>query len=668
MSIYLKESIRIADDLIDKLFIKDNQAYWKNLNYDIDYDGGGKFTWQEGESIYSGNSGILLFFIELFKETNDYKYAKIINKVLNWLEKNSFESTNNFSLYTGRLSSAFVFLKWYQLTNESKWLELAENCTINAESFLKTGLEDLMLGLSGSIIFFIHLFDETNKDRYLYLIDLYINKLIHNSKIGAKGGLFWNSNQGQIRGLCGLSHGCSGIGLTFLEVAHYFDIQAMQWLGDEAFNYENAYFDSNANNWPDFRQDAVRKSDQLKRKSAIIENNHQFFYLPNFMNAWCHGAAGIGIARQRAFQLFGSNSYKKDYLVALLHNIDKNNYTTNFNSQTIVLCHGFAGNADIHINHRIQKEKYDMKSIEDIAKTIIEKRSQGHKYRSGFYYSEEEDVSLFMGNAGIGYFFLRLHNPNISSVLTFNIPKRKKDPPKLSNYPNLSKTKNQIQWQILRKRFPRTIKFVEDLKLSDKFYNCDYSKFKNYIEVESLFMNQIEKLMSSHPGFKTKLELKDVYFLERDKVKVEQQDVSHSYLSSIAELTKSQLSVEGVLNFSHEEILCLDIQAHPYYMYHICNFNWSHFHPDLKQSTIIDEKTYYILIPSLYGVLEYPVSKIVVTILEDCRLRTNLKNFVDSFLKYFEINNNNDEKNAKNLILDKLKELHKHGLILFIPV
>ncbi len=83
------------------------------------------------------------------------------------------------------------------------------------------------------------------------------------------------------RALTGYAHGASGIGLALLRAGAVLTDERYIDAGARAFAYEQALFDAHAGNWPDLR-------------SAT----------PTFMNAWCHGAAGIGLARGRALELF----------------------------------------------------------------------------------------------------------------------------------------------------------------------------------------------------------------------------------------------------------------------------------------------------------------------------------------------------------------------------
>ncbi|HNW91956.1 MAG TPA: type 2 lanthipeptide synthetase LanM [bacterium] len=86
------------------------------------------------------------------------------------------------------------------------------------------------------------------------------------------------------RALTGYAHGAAGIGLALLRAGTVLGDERCLAAGARAFAHERAMFDARRGNWPDLRGAA-----------------------PGYMHAWCHGAAGIGLARWRALQLLPSH-------------------------------------------------------------------------------------------------------------------------------------------------------------------------------------------------------------------------------------------------------------------------------------------------------------------------------------------------------------------------
>ncbi len=90
--------------------------------------------------------------------------------------------------------------------------------------------------------------------------------------------------------LCGLAHGASGMGLALIECG--VRCRRREWIdgGLAAFRYEDQLFDQERGNWPDLREHRTSGGEEPRGARA-------------FMVAWCHGAAGIGLARLRALRL-----------------------------------------------------------------------------------------------------------------------------------------------------------------------------------------------------------------------------------------------------------------------------------------------------------------------------------------------------------------------------
>lgn len=665
MSVYLNESIRIAKQLSGNLIFEKNYAYWECLKYNIEFEGGGKFEWNCSEGIYGGNAGIVLFFIELFKETKDENYLNVIQPVLNWMLIQSEQPTENYSLYTGRFSTAYIFLKWYAHTGDVQWLAAAENCTAKAEDFLNLELNDLMLGLSGAIIFLLHLHSLTKKERYLELIEAFVSRLISRAWIGPRGGLYWDRNESQIHGLCGFSHGASGIGQAFLELAQYLGNSTYLWLAREAFSYEDAYYNANEKNWPDFRKDTVRKSDLIKCELALNEKDLIYFYKDQYMNAWCHGAAGIGLARMRAYEITKEEDFKQQYLNCLSHRTDLKNFEANYGKFTLALCHGFAGNADLHLSHQKNFDaNFDLTYIHRMSKVILKKRAEKYLYRSGYYMSEKEDNSLYMGIAGIGYFFLRLHNPEIPSPLIFKGPGKPND-----HHGSDTSSKKWSQLQVvkkdlLEKRFFRTLHLFQTIDLTLDLDEILGEKNTDLRSTEDAFCRLVEELLALTKNTPEFILARDIYQLEKRKMELDREDISNFYLGTIQRLRAVQAREK--INFSSDnlKLMNLEIQAHHHYVHHVSKAHWSAYPSHVIEAEIEKEPVNYILIPGLRGILEFPVSEIVVAIINECQHKIRVATFMNNFRQKFETNSSAETEEIIKMIMKKLEELHACNLIL----
>jgi lantibiotic modifying enzyme len=159
----------------------------------------------------------------------------------------------------------------------------------------------------------------------------------------------------------------------------------------EAFRYERNYFNPAEQNWPDFR-------------------GEQASY-PVF---WCHGAAGIGLCRLRAWQITGDADLLAEAQVAL-QTVERHSAAlANFS-----LCHRRAGNADVLIcASQVLGEESWLHAAEAIAQEGLERFERRRVPWPCGLPDANETPDLMLGLAGIGHFYLRLADPaRIPSVL-----------------------------------------------------------------------------------------------------------------------------------------------------------------------------------------------------------------------------------------------------------
>jgi len=226
-------------------------------------------------------------------------------------------------------------------------------------------------------------------------------------------GITWCSDRENIRGLCGLSHGNAGVALALMEAARQLDRPGLDTLAREAMRYENAFFDPVEGSWPDFRKLGHYDDERFAREYG--EKPAEFFVEPGKFDSWCHGAPGIGLVRARAVELLG-DEWRPDLRRAL----DKTETTTDsMHHDAFTLCHGICGNAFLFIEAaRVLNEPACLAGAEAIALKTLDSRERRGYYPSGYTTAGDcEDLSLMMGNAGIGYFLLNLLEPNLPNPL-----------------------------------------------------------------------------------------------------------------------------------------------------------------------------------------------------------------------------------------------------------
>ena len=137
------------------------------------------------------------------------------------------------------------------------------------------------------------------------------------------------------------------------------------------------------------------------------------------MTAWCHGAAGIALARLRAWQITGDATCRAEAEVALASTFDHVlGGGPEISQTTYCLCHGLGGNCDVLLEGwRVLGNPEWRRRAEEIGRRGLETHhAQKLPWPCGTYGSVEVP-GLMLGLSGIGWFYLRLADPETPSAL-----------------------------------------------------------------------------------------------------------------------------------------------------------------------------------------------------------------------------------------------------------
>lgn len=243
---------------------------------------------------------------------------------------------------------------------------------------------DVMSGTAGLILGLLTLHEETKDSATLKKAVLCGDHLIGKQESAGQGAA-WRAINGKF--MTGFSHGAAGIALALLRLRKASGKERFRLAARQAIAFEDSVFDVTENNWPDFRYSHGDRS--------------------VFMNAWCHGAAGIGFARLSGLPLFDSPEVRQDINAALRKVAespigDKDG-----------LCCGNLGRGDMLLAAAVQKKDEQLhRRVVQIASVVVERARQWGGYRlSGQPGQDFFDPSFFQGLSGIGFELLRIANP-----------------------------------------------------------------------------------------------------------------------------------------------------------------------------------------------------------------------------------------------------------------
>ena len=251
-------------------------------------------------------------------------------------------------------------------------------------------LLDIIAGSAGAIPALLSFHRRTGGDALLEMAVRHGDLLLAEA-VRDEAGWSWTTIAG-VQGQTGFSHGTAGVGWSLLELWRATGETRFRTAAMEAFRFERSCFDAQRCNWPDFRGGEA-----------------------DFQSVWCHGSAGIGLSRVRAWQILHDAELLAESRVALDDVKRAIPSLENFS-----LCHGVAGCADLFIEaSNILRDPGLLEVAVDAARWGIERYERPRRLWPGGMHRMTETPDLMWGIAGIAWFYLRVADAGATpTVLT----------------------------------------------------------------------------------------------------------------------------------------------------------------------------------------------------------------------------------------------------------
>jgi hypothetical protein len=567
----LSEARLIGEQLLSQAEYDANGIAWKTMS--VNPKDSKAVRWQKTESIYNGVSGIALFLLELYRQTQDSRYLEMVQESLRWVAHYcDTNPSNNYAFFTGRMGVAYAFSRMAHVTGDTCFLEKALSIARLCEAFLHRPhvVDDLINGTSGTLLGLLHLHATTGEPWLLNSINVSIQYLLQKAHHGPLG-LYWDRLPNVISGLCGMAHGAAGVGFVFLEVGRYFQNDAFYQVARQAFLYESHFYNPQKKNWPDMRKGVYDREDYEQHRTAYLAGDADFFVTSGDMNAWCHGAAGIGLTRLRAYELLGQDVYKQEAQIA----IEKTVLTDLTSSSPIfVLCHGKGGNAELFLEaYRLLKDTHYLALATEIARRALAYKKENTCYMSGYYFvADGEDYSLFMGSTGIGYYYLRLLDPvGTPSILMPGLTSRFQNQQNLDHYPYISLSYAGIQGKLFQQVFPRTFSALERLWPTMIVAHFDPHQSPNGKPLREIFIQYGQDVIARLSGM-AKEQIADIFALEVEKARLDGAIKSNAFLS-IQEKVRAEQAA-GMMAMERDDFQERKIILNPDIRIKLITWNW----------------------------------------------------------------------------------------------
>lgn len=377
-----------------------------------------------GGTLYQGSAGIALFLAELYHQTGEARFARTARGAMaHALSACEDLPPASFGFYGGRVGIAWTAARLAERLEQPELLAAAHGLLepLRGLEHLDTGL-DTIAGAAGAIPALLDLESRVDPQLCRAMATALGERLLAAALREPVGWSWPTGGPSAVRHLTGLAHGTAGIALALLELATATGDGRCQFGAEMAFLYERSFFDPRASNWPDLRHSQIGDRlvfDQLTELRGEARAGRVAPYEKKFMVAWCHGSPGIALSRVRAFELTGQALYAEEALAALRStHADLEATSRDGRVPGACLCHGALGNCEVLLEGA---ERLETPGSKDLA-TGLAARIGAHYELEGRPWpcgtpNGETDPSLLVGEAGIGYFYLRLADARLPSVL-----------------------------------------------------------------------------------------------------------------------------------------------------------------------------------------------------------------------------------------------------------
>jgi type 2 lantibiotic biosynthesis protein LanM len=357
--------------------------------------------------LYDGLAGVALFLSALGSVTGDKDVMRLCNASIHslrndtarFMELGKLDGLMPLGIASGVSSIIYAHLKINELLKDESHLDDALNLvSLITDSIIDDDSEyDIISGSAGCLLALTALHEVTGDARALDTAVKCGNHVLE-ARTFRDNAMEWRTNHGAM--LTGFSHGAAGLAFALLRLFEHTGNTAYREAAEQAVAYENGYFNSGHENWPDLRN--------AKQKGGCGQLR--------FMTSWCHGATGIGLARLGALHLMDNDEIRSN-IMAARHATEK--AAMNAPDQ---MCCGIMGRVEfLSLLARSYNDTKLMDSAMSITGSVLDRALCNGCY-SLFHDPSNamQFAGFFQGLSGIGYQFLRLSQPDrIPNVLLF---------------------------------------------------------------------------------------------------------------------------------------------------------------------------------------------------------------------------------------------------------
>ncbi|MFY0594287.1 lanthionine synthetase LanC family protein [Roseivirga sp.] len=247
-------------------------------------------------SLYSGNPGVILFYLELYNTTNNTEYLRTAQKGADAILTHLNSTTPNdgtVGLYTGVAGIGYTLAEVYSVTKEEKYKNaVIKSIDLLAESATKTprGIQwgmttDIVYGAAGIGLYLNEMSDQFKLPKADSLSILIANQLLAQTTV-SDDGMRWKMSPEDDYHMDNFSHGTAG-------VAYYL---AKMYQRTQSEDYYKAAIA--AGNW------LAKATNEEGLVAHHYPGGEDLYYL-----SWCHGPSGTSRLYYTLYEITGENRW-----------------------------------------------------------------------------------------------------------------------------------------------------------------------------------------------------------------------------------------------------------------------------------------------------------------------------------------------------------------------
>lgn len=371
----IEEAVKIEQEIRDRLYYDENKNEFVFLEYCIEKNNLKTMSYD----LYSGTSGLILFYFYLYEQTKNIDYYNMYIKIYDSCKKitmiylkNEERKNENLSdsCISGIYSLLYPAIKIYEKTGKYAIKNDINTIFNHIDEKIQSFIEyDWVNGLSSILHLTINMYESTNDIEYLQRILKYKEKLENILDINEKK--------------VGYAHGVSSLIYIFARINNIFPDKNNIIYIKEFLKFEDDNF--------------------IRNQGWALDDKG----LRN--NSWCNGNIGVIVARAKAIKYIDDQELI-DILEESIQRISENDIVKIYDLD--ILCHGNIGITEFYIQKYLcSNNKLYLDKAQIVAMSIIERANYNNQYITNnlSYY---HNLGLFTGLAGIGYQLLRLNDLN----------------------------------------------------------------------------------------------------------------------------------------------------------------------------------------------------------------------------------------------------------------